>query len=331
MKLLVFDTWLEAPVICGSGLGSSLLKLPAYVDARAAGHSVHVLTSPPKAELLAHAAVVERCFGEPDSLSFEDYDRLIPFGVSVPELLREDSRLRVDPRAETQLKADYDQVSHVRFWRDLLASALGWARPRTPAEMSLAPSKAGLGWAEAKLPKGRPLITLSLSALTNLKRYTRWGEVVSALQVLLPHVQLVLVGQEAPPPEISGRCLDLTKRTTLEQLTAVVALSAVVVGTDGLVTNLAVACGRPTLALFTVIQPEFVIDPALELRAPVQSLVQPGCPLQPCYPRLGNYRSASCPLDPNLGPDAPPRCAEFDAERIAAAVVQMSSVDVSAG
>lgn len=327
MKLLVFDAWPGESVTCGSGLGSSLLKLPSFADARAAGHSVDVLTSPPKVELLAHAPAVGRCFGSPDEVAWGAYDRLVPFGVPGPALLREDPRLHADPRSDARLKADYDQVSHVRFWRCQMADALGGPPPQTPALMSVAPSAAGLAWARARLPQGRTLVTLSLSALTNLKRYLSWADVARGLESLLPDACLALVGQEPPGAGFPASVLDLTQGTTLEQLVAVVASSDVVVGTDGLITNLGVACGRPTVVLFTVIRPEFVVDRDLELGASVRSLVHSGCPLQPCYELLGDYRAAPCPLDPALGPIAAPRCAGFDPAEVVTAVAALVGED----
>jgi glycosyl transferase family 9 (putative heptosyltransferase) len=323
VKLLVFDDSPGESVICGSGLGSSLLKLPAYEDARAAGHEVDVLTSPAKAELLVHAPVLSRCFADPEQVPWASYDRIVPFGVPPLERLRGDPRLHADPCSPERLKADYDQVSHVRFWRARLGSALPWPSAPGPARMVVEPSEPGLAWARAQLPAGQATLLVSLSALTKLKRYTRWPEVVRALREALPGARVVLVGQEAPAPELSG-ATDLTRQTSLEQLVALVAQSSVVVGTDGLVTNLAVACGRPTVALFTVIRPDFVVDSELELRAPVETLVHPGCPLQPCYARLGNYRTAGCPQDPTLAPDQPPQCAGFEPEAVAAAAARLA-------
>lgn len=320
----MFDAWPGEHAICGSGLGSSLLKLPALADARAAGHEVSVLSSPPRAELLACAPVVGRSFGDPGQVPWDAYEALIPFGVTVPAALRADPRLRAGPRPAARLKADYDLVPHVSFWRGLMASALGAPSPTTPASMSVTPSAAGLAWARARLPCDRPVVALSLSALTNLKRYQRWSEVARGLRRALPEARIVLVGQEAPGPEFPDDLLDLTRGTTLELLVAVVASCAVVAGTDGLVTNLAVACGRPTVALFTVIRPDFVIDPGLALSAPARGLTHPGCPLQPCYARLGDYRTAACPLDPALGPTAPPRCADFDPDAVVAAIAALS-------
>ena len=330
MKLLVFDAWPGEPITCGSGLGSSLLKLPAFEDARAAGHTVDLLTSPPKAELLANASAVGRRYGDPSEVPWHAYDCLVPFGVSVPASLRAHPRLRADSRSPARLKADYEQVSHVSFWRGLMANAL--AAPPTPATappaiMSISPSEESLAWAEARLPRGQRVVTLSLSALTNLKRYPRWAEVAREVGRLLPDACVALVGLEPPGADFPAGVLDLTRGTSLDQLVAVVASSAVVAGSDGLVTNLGVACGRPTLALFTVIRPAFVIDPDLALGAPVCSLVHPGCPLQPCYPRLGDYRTAACPLDPGLGPIDPPRCAKFDPAEVVAALASLLTRD----
>ncbi|RMG18605.1 MAG: hypothetical protein D6731_01630 [Planctomycetota bacterium] len=244
--------------------------------------------------------------------------------MPIPEAMRELPHLHPDPRTPCELKRDYDKVSHVRFWRELLADALGAPPPTGPARLSLRPSAAALRWARRQLPKGRLVVSLSLSALTNLKRYLRWAEVAQGLARALPNACLLLVGLEAPGPGFPPGARNLTCRTSLEELVALVALSNVVVGTDGLVTNLGIACGRPTVALFTIIRPDFVIDPALELRAPVRSLVHPGCPLQPCYPRLGNYRTAACPFDPDLGPVAAPRCTDFDPARVVAVVTELA-------
>lgn len=323
MKLLVFDAWPGELETCGSGLGSSLLKLAAYEDARAAGHTLDLLTAAPKAELLASASAVGRRFVDPSEVPWDRYDALIPFGMPVPAALRAHPQLRADPRSAPRLKADYDQVSHVRFWRGLMANALATSPRQAPALMSVAPSAASRAWARARLPKGRRVVALSLSALTNLKRYTRWAEVARGIELAFPEACVTLIGQESSTGDFPAGALDLTRGTSLDQLVGLVASSDVVVGTDGLVTNLGVACGRPTLALFTVIRPEFVIDPELALGAPVRSLVHSGCPLQPCYARLGNYRTAACPADPELGPVAPPRCAGFDPAEVVAAIASL--------
>ncbi len=322
MRLLVLDELPALSPICGSGLGSSLLKLPALEDARQAGYEVDLLTSPAKAALLTGAPALAGRFERPEQVDWDVYERVVPLGLPTPAALADHPGLRADPRSPTRFKADYDLIPHVRFWREVLADLLGVPRPVGPARMRCEVPPEAREWARARLPAG-PLVTLSLSALTHLKRYLGWIEVAEALQASRPELPVVLVGLEPPRREPPPGTIDLTCQTTLPQLAAVVERSAVVAGTDGLATNLAACLGRPAVALFTVIRPDFVFDPDLALRAPVRPLVHEGCPLQPCYPRLGNYRTAACPLEPALPREAPPVCAGFAAARVAAEVLAL--------
>lgn len=324
MRVLLIDEWPDLAPVCGSGLGSSLLKLPAAADVGAAGHEVALLTSASKAELLRGAPALAERFAAPGEVPWERFERVVPLGLSAPDALRAHPGLRADPRPPARLKRDYDRVSHVQFWRALVAAGLGLAPPAGPARMEYRVPDAGRGWARATLPRAGPVVALSLSALTPLKRYLGWAEVAARLRAARPELGLVLVGQEPPAEPFPPGTLDLTRQTSFAQLGGVLAHSAVVAGTDGLVTNLAVASGRPTVALFTVIRPEFVLDPALALGAPARALVHEGYPLQPCYPRLGNYRTAPCPLDPEAAAAGrAPRCTRFSPERVAGEILAL--------
>jgi hypothetical protein len=317
-RALFVDAWPGELPLCGSGLGSSLLKLPAAEDALAAGWEVDLLTSATKVELLAGVAVYSRRFAQASDLDPADYDAIVPLGlpsgcVDLPGVVE-------DPRPAAALKLDYCAEPHVAFWRSLVGAALGLPATSAPARMLYEVPQGGSLEAPV-LDSGRPWVTLSLSALTHLKRYTRWSEVAASLHAA--GAAVALVGLEPPRSAFPLGSLDLCRATTFAQLAAVLQQSAVVAGTDGLVTNLGVALGRPTVALFTIIRPDFVFDPALELRGPLSALHHPGCPLQPCYPQLGNYRHDGCPADPSLPSDGVPVCAEFSPQRVATAILDL--------
>lgn len=319
MRVLLVDHWPGQKPYCGSGLGSSLFKLAAAADAREAGHEIHWLTSPPRDELLGFSPVVQQAYTRPEDALGTSFDAIICLGIPVPEELKTLPETLRDSRPIPDIKAKYDRVAHLRFWRDHLAHALELSPRDTPASIPLLAPEVELDSLLGRVPPSDP-VGFSLSALTNLKRYPRWGEAILNTVRRAPEVTPCLLGQDRPDFQVRDGWIDLTRRTSISDLLTVVSSCKVVAGTDGFITNLALALGIPTVALFTIIRPEFVIDPHQERRGPHRALVHEGCPRQFCYAELGNYRTAICPYQPDLPRGDAPICASFPPEKVARAV-----------
>lgn len=313
--VLVIDDWPGLSAIVGSGLGSSLFKLAACADLHDQGYTVDLASSPPKVELLRHASVFRECRASNELVSDTPYSHILCLGIPKPNGL-DGSKLRGDFRSPPTVKQAYNEVGHIRYWRDYCRCHMGYAPPTSPARFPL--DLATLGTAlTSDLPE--LFVTLSLSAITHLKRYPHWHGVVDRLAQ--QHIPVVLVGMEKPRWQMPAGIYDLTRKTSISELLEVVNRSAVVAGTDGLVTNIAMVLGRPTVNLFTIIAPEFVIDDAQATRGPVVPLVHSDCPIQPCYAKMPNYRGVACPAMPDDLAFEPPMCTNFDPDRVVVAIL----------
>ncbi len=315
-SVLCLDAWPNLEPICGSGLGSSLFKLAAIDDAQRRGFVCDLLTSSAKVALLESSPSIRRVASDPHAVELSAYSQRVCLGLERPPVAE---HFRGDLRARAVVKEQYNKLPHLKYWRGLLARSLGYPPPEEPARFPLPPTAEAVRWWDAQRPPGR-YVLLSVSALSALKLYRRWAEVAARLVAALPDLTVVLVGKGLGGAGPCERVVDLTHRTTLPQLLPIVAAAQLVAGTDGLITNLAMAAGRPTVPLFSIIQPEFVVDPEQALRAPVWPLVQSGCPLQFCYPQLKNYRSDPCPADPELPADAAPVCMRFPVSVVVEAI-----------
>lgn len=78
---LIVDGWPDSPVICGSGLGSTLLKLSSIADACAAGWELSWLSDPEKTELLELANQLSARMVPSDAIEWSRYDRVVNFGL----------------------------------------------------------------------------------------------------------------------------------------------------------------------------------------------------------------------------------------------------------
>lgn len=230
------------------------------------------------------------------------------------------------------MKKRYDRLPHISFWRSTLAEALQYPVPTGPSALSLSIPKAARDWAAEVLGESRS-IAISLSALTPLKRYLEWTSVIERLRASCPGYHLLLIGMQSPDPELAKApgILDWTRRTSLTELAALIDAAAVVVGTDGLVTNLAAVLSRPTVALFSIIRPDYVIDSELLRAGQVKALTTGSCPKQFCYPMLGNYRHAACPADPNLPDGCSPICMKFPVDEVVEAIHSQLETKVEKG
>jgi hypothetical protein len=326
-RILLIDDWPGRGAVCGSGIGSSLFKLAAAADARARGTAVDWRTAPAKAALLEGSPVIERLWTGPDvgdlSGSLSRYDAIVSLGILA---LEDDERLARTGRLAPFTRLDrerYRAVPHLAFWREFLARALALPAPAAPAEFPLSIAPAEIDAARRHLPGAPSVLGIAPQAVSHLKRYFEWPRVIELLHERRPALGIVLLGDAPWPWRERPGAVNLCGRTSVRELMALLACLDAAAASDGLVTNLAMALGRPAVALFGMIAPEAVIDPAQARRSMAVALVEPGCPLMPCYPRLENYRSASCPLEPTLDGDRPVRCMRFAPERVAAAILEV--------
>ena len=105
--------------------------------------------------------------------------------------------------------------------------------------------------------------------------------------------QAVVAGVSTQPGDSTRRPIDLTGRTTLPALLALLEQADVLVSGDSGPLHLAIALGRPTVAIFGPTDP-IVSGP---YRAPKTVLLRHDLPCSPCY-RLDNV--ADCPLGHTL-------------------------------
>lgn len=78
---LIVDGWPGSTVICGSGLGSTLLKLSAIADARAAGWEISWLSDADRQPLLQMADQLRASHVSSDPIDWSGYDRVVNFGL----------------------------------------------------------------------------------------------------------------------------------------------------------------------------------------------------------------------------------------------------------
>lgn len=311
-RILLIDHWPGVVGGSGTGIGSTIFKLAAAVDARDHGFVLDLVTAPEKAELLSGTPVFDRITIAPPAGA---YDSAVLLGISIP-----DPPPNVVPFTAAD-RARYRVSPHLAFWREFLARALHYAPPVTAARFPLVVREEERAWAERLLTPDVRWVGLATGAVSALKRYHYWPQVTERL--LRNDLGVVLLAAERTEIRAEGRLLNLTGRTSIRELMAIVSRCDAIVGSDGLITNLALVMGRPAVTLFGIISPEFVVDPDQPSRSPAVHLVQPGCPLQFCYPTLENYRTAPCPLQPELPRDAEVRCMKFPPERVASEVLRL--------
>lgn len=313
-RILLIDHWPGVTGGSGTGLGSTLFKLAAAADARDRGFALDLLTTPEKAELLSGTPVFDHIT---TSSPGGPYDSAVLLGISIPLALP-----NVVPFT-AQDRARYKVSPHLAFWRDFLARSLSYEPPQTSAKFPLVIREDECAQAARLLTTDVRWVGMATGTVSQLKRYHHWDQV--AEQLLQRGAGVVLLSSDRIETPPQARLLNLTGNTSIRQLMAIVSQCAAVVGSDGLITNLALVLGRPTATLFGMISPESVVDPDQPARSPALHLVERGCPLQFCYPTLENYRTAPCPLEPNLPRDAEVRCMKFPPGRIADEVLRLMS------
>ncbi len=318
-KVLCIDSWPQLKPICGSGLGSSLFKLAAFEDAKSCGFEIHLQTSQAKKDLLSNSPTLQKIYVENEEIDYASFDAIIPLGISQARALLQTEKLYLHTLDDRGLKSYYNEVPHLYFWREYLSQALGYTQSTQPAKFPLEIPQEEIRLLDTKtssLNEPSDIISISISALTPLKKYPHWDQVILKTSQARPHSLIILLGQDSVDIELPNNVLNLTQKTTFKELIAVLHRSSLVLGTDGLITNLAMVLGVPTITLFTIIRPDFVIDPDQEKRSPAIPLVQGDCPLQFCYSQLGNYRTATCPYEPELPEGKAPICTQIAPEVI---------------
>lgn len=313
-RVLFIDSWPGISSGCGTGLGSTLFKLAAAADAARQGHWIEWLTSREKAELLEGSSAVRAILTDPD-VDPDSYDVCLSLGLRLPF-----ERANLAPFTEED-RAAYKLSPHLSFWRSYLGRILGYASPDRPAEFPLAIRPAARAEASRLLDGGARWIGVAPAAISPLKRYHEWDRVVELLLARDPECRICLLAKENLPFREDPRILNLTGKTPLSLLPAVLERCDVIAGSDGLVPNLGAVLGRPTVALFSIIDPASVIDPDQMRRSPAMALVERGCPYQFCYPKLENYRTSPCLLEPGA---QRVRCMRFSPEKVADAVEAMA-------
>lgn len=312
-RALLIDHFPGAAAIAGSGIGSSLFKLAAAADAFHAQWNIDLLTSPPKAQLFAHSPVFRNIATDIAAVEFATYQRIVLLGISLPENV-------VDAHCSSFTDVDkqrYKITPHIAFWRSHLAHALNYPLPDSPASFPVVITPDERAAATQLLDPHYRWIGLCIQAISYLKDYKRWDDVVNLLLTRRRDLAIVLLGNEQCHANSSNaRMINLCGKTTIREAMAIITQCAVIAGSDGLITNLGLVLGRPTVTLFSIIAPEHVVDPHQARRSRVINLVDGNCPLQFCYPQLENYRYSACPLDPMTPQDQAVACMRFHPETI---------------
>ena len=110
-------------------------------------------------------------------------------------------------------------------------------------------------------------------------------------------------------------------KSNIQLLKAIISQVNLLVGVDGLATNISMALKKPTISLFTMISPENVIDDLKSEK--ITSLVSPGCPHQHCYSNLDNYRNSECQYLEENSKEKYPVCLAFKPEIIVEKVMNL--------
>lgn len=98
-----------------------------------------------------------------------------------------------------------------------------------------------------------PTIALSIDSISPLKHYTEWAQVIELLKRSGFHI--ILPGKKHFELPEEKEVINLTAKTNIQTLKAVICTFNFFIGTDGLNSNLALAFNIPSVILFAVIDP----------------------------------------------------------------------------
>ena len=304
---------------CGAGIGSSLFKLAALNDA-SEFNEIHLLTSPKKKDLLEGSGKIASLYCEFENLDFNSYSKVVNLGLSEDQV-SDDLKLLKDYKPFTAENHKlYKKIAHLSFWRKYVGESLGYTAPESQSDVSLKISSDDTNNARSILQLKQNLIAIPIQSISKLKDYPLWPKVVNLLLQANTKINIVLLGDQPETFTEQKRVLNLTGKTDIKTLKAVISNVKILVGVDGLATNIAMALNIPTVILFTMISPRNVID---DLQSDIIThMVTPGCSYQFCYENLTNYRSSGCQYLEENKEFHLPMCLKFSAEEIVKKVLQ---------
>lgn len=319
-KALVIDSWPGVRTVAASGIGSTLFKLAAFADAFDAGWEIDYLTTKDKASLLANSPVIQELRTSSVGLSLSAYKRVVCLGIEgkPPDL----SHRELTYFSKDDLSR-YKKEPHLLYWRSFLSTSLGYSQPNTAAEFPLFSNAAPPDGAESPLSSSCRRIGIAPTVVSHLKEYHNWNVVIDLLLKGSPDAHLVILGSGQFEFSAHSQVRNLVGKTETQELIELIRQCSVIIGCDGLITNLAMVLGVPAVVLFSIIAPSQVIDPNQSSRSQVVSLVHGECPLQFCYPFLEDYRVTPCPYEPTLPRSHMVHCMRFFPERIVDAAIKL--------
>lgn len=315
-KVLFIDFWSESNYLhaSGSGIGSSLFKLAALADASFENYEIHLLTSPSKKELLENASGMDFIFTEISSKNLNSFHKIINLGIADDEFPEEIKILdNYHPFTQADRKK-YKSSAHLSFWRAFVAEALNYPLPNRKSQIKLCTDSEEIIWADKILPKNYKWIALSYQCISPLKDYKEWDKVINDLLNSDSSIRFILLGEKHESFEESERIINMMGKTSIQKIKAIISQVDLVLGVDGLISNVAMALDKPAIILFTMISPEHVID---DLKSDhFKALITRDCPYQFCYENLTNYRSSACQYLEESKTNKIPKCLKFTPESI---------------
>ena len=310
-KVLFIDYWPECDYLhaSGSGLGSSLFKLAALADASRANFEVHLLTSPLKTELLEDAAGIDFIHSHPLSQDYSTFKKIINLGISedqFPEQLKQLSNCHSFTDFDRE---SYKSTAHLTFWRKYVASALSYPLPDHKSQIDLCIESEEILNAIDLMPGRYKWVAISYQTISELKEYSLWDQVIALLLESDPEIRIVLLGDKEEEFEASDKVLNIMGKSSIQSLKAIISQINLLVGVDGLASNIAMVFQKPAVILFTMISPEHVIDDLGSDK--ITALTAGNCPYQFCYKDLVNYRSSGCRYLVENSDKKNPECLNF--------------------
>lgn len=322
-KVLFIDHWpgIDSLHACGAGLGSSLFKLAALADVSDAGFEVHLLTSPAKKELLEDAAGIDFIYSKPVSAKYSSFEKIINWGIADDQFPDEIKKLPNFHPFSQDDRTLYKSTAHLTFWRHFAAAALKLPVPVRKSKIDICIESEDMLKAAKLMPDKFIWIAISYQSVSPLKDYKNWTAVIEALLEADERIRIVLLGDRQENFTGSERVLNMMGGTSIQLLKALISQTDLLLGVDGLSTNIAMSLNIPSVILFTMISPEHVIA---DLKTDkIIALSTGNCPYQFCYSELVNYRSSACRLLAESADIKNPECLNFTPESIVTQVLKL--------
>jgi hypothetical protein len=309
-RALLIDNFPGKKTLAASGIGSTLFKLAAFHDAYKNDWRLDYVSNSQNLQLLQHSPVVNCLTNLPAEKEYANYQKIVSLGVDSFSL--SNAELKSVPFTQTDFSS-YKNIAHLEFWRKYLARSLGYSEPKFPANYPLWP-----GPTMRRNVKAGIRIGVAPTVVSPLKNYHDWPQVIKGLLAKSPQVEIVLLGKGTLnfPVEDMRRVVNLIGSHEIPGLIEAILDCTIVLGIDGLISNLAMVLGVPAVTLFGFINPQHVLDPDQHMRSPAIAMIHGNCPKQFCYSQLENYRTSQCPLEPSLDSQATVHCMRFDSDKI---------------